>query len=50
MTAAQQVNSSKYLISAHQTSLRTTTPDKRIIIAKFYNLGLRKFYLEIDGQ
>ena len=29
--SAQQVNSPKYLISAHQTSLRTTTPDKKLI-------------------
>ena len=29
---AQQVKSPKYLISAHQTSLRTTTPDKKKII------------------
>ena len=27
--SAQQVNSPKYLISAHQTSLRTTTTDKK---------------------
>ena len=27
--SAQQVNSPKYLISSHQTSLRTTTPDKK---------------------
>ena len=29
--SAQEVNSPKYLISAHQTSLITTTPDKKII-------------------
>ena len=27
--SAQQVNYPKYLISAHQTSLRTTTPNKK---------------------
>ena len=44
--SAQQVNSSKYLIGAHQSSLRTTTPDKRINIAIFGNLDLRKYYVE----
>ena len=28
---AQSVNSTKYLVAAHQTSLRTTTPDKKVI-------------------
>ena len=48
--SAQQVKSPKYLISAHQTSLRTTTPDKNTNIALFDNLDLRKYYVEIDGQ
>ena len=48
--SAQQVNSPKYLIAAHQTSLRTTTLDKKINIAIFDNLDLRKNYVEIDGQ
>ena len=48
--SAQQVHSPKYLIIAHQTSLRTTTPDKKINIAIFDNLDLRKYYVEIDGQ
>ena len=38
------------MIGVHQTSLRTTTPDKKIIIAIFDNLDLRKHYVEIDGQ
>ena len=29
--SAQQVNAPKYLIIAHQTSLRTTTPNKKLI-------------------
>ena len=29
--SAQQVNSPKYLFSAHQTNLRTSTPDKKTI-------------------
>ena len=44
------MNSPRYLISAHQTSLRTSTPDKKINIAIFDNLDLRKYYVEIDGQ
>ena len=48
--SAEEMNSPKYLISAHQTSLRTTTPDKKIFIAIFDNLDLRKYYVEIDGQ
>ena len=40
--SAQQVDSPKYLTSAHQTSLRTTTPDKKFKIALFDNLDLRK--------
>ena len=38
------------MISAHQTSLRTTTPDKKTNIAIFDNLDLRKYYVEIDRQ
>ena len=38
--SAQQVNPPKYLISAHQTSFRITTPDKKIIIASFDNPDL----------
>ena len=30
--SAQQVNSPRYLISAHQTQLRTATPDKKKLI------------------
>ena len=38
------------MICAHQTNLRTTTPDKKINIAIFDNLDLRKNFAEIDGQ
>ena len=48
--SAQQVNSPKYLISAHQTPLRIDTPNKNIDIAFFDNLDLRKNFVEIDGQ
>ena len=48
--SAQQVNSRKYLISAHQTRLRIDTPNKNINIAMFDNVDLRKYYVENDGQ
>ena len=48
--SAQQVNSPKYLISAHQTSLRKTSPNKKRILAIFDKLDLRKYYVQIDGQ
>ena len=48
--SAQSVNSPKYLNAAHQTSLRTTTPDKKNNIVIFDNLDLRKSYVELDGQ
>ena len=46
----QNVIQPKYLICAHQTNLRTTTPDRKINIAIFDNMDLRKYYVEIDGQ
>ena len=48
--SAQNVNSPKYMICAHQTNLRTTTPDKKINLAIFDNLDLRKHFVEIDAQ
>ena len=48
--SAQNVISPKYMICAHQTNLRTTIPDKKINIAIFDNLDLRKYFVEIDGQ
>ena len=48
--SAQNVNSPKYMICAHQTNLRTTIPDKKINIAIFDNLDFRKYFVEIDGQ
>ena len=45
--SAQQVNSPNILIGAHKTQLRTTTPDKKINIAIFDSLDLRKLYVEI---
>ena len=48
--SAQNVNSPKYMICAHQKNLRTTIPDKKINIAIFDNLDLRKYFVDIDGQ
>ena len=48
--SAQNVIQPKYLICAHQTNLRTTTPDKKVNIAIFDNMDNRKNYVEIDGQ
>ena len=48
--SAQQVNSPKYLNGAHQTQLRTIATNKKINIAIFDNLDLRKFYFEINAQ
>ena len=50
IASAQNVIQPKYMIYAHQTNLRTTTPDKEINIAIFDNLDLRKYFVEIDGQ
>ena len=47
--SAQNVVQPKYMICAHQTNLKTTTPDKQINIAIIDNMDLRKFYDEIDG-
>ena len=47
--SAQQVNGPKYLFSAHQTKVRTNAPNKKIIIAMFDNLDLRKYHVEIDS-
>ena len=48
--SAKNLIQPKYLISAHQTNLRTATSDKKINIAIFDNMDIRKFYVEIDGQ
>ena len=44
------MNSLEYLISSHQTQLRTATPDEKIYIAILDNPGLRKDFVEIDRQ
>ena len=47
---SKQVKSPKYLISAQQTRTRADTAAKNNNIAIFDNLGLRKNFVEIDGQ
>ena len=47
--SAQNVSSPKYIICTHQTSLRSTIPNKKINIAVFDNMDLRKYYVEIDS-
>ena len=44
------MKSPKYMSSAHQTKDGILTPNKNNNIAIFDNLGLRKYYVEIDGQ
>ena len=47
--SAQQVNTPKYLISAHQTKGRIDSANKNKINAIFDRLNLRKNYGEIDS-
>ena len=47
---AQQINSPKKLIGAHLTRIRSDSPSRNKNIAKLDNLGLRKKFVEIDGQ
>ena len=49
IASAQQTNSPKDLICAYQTKERTNAPNKKIIIAIFDNLDLRKYHVEIDS-
>ena len=48
--SSQNVQSPKYLIGAHQTKDRIDAPISTKNVAKFDNLDLRKYYIEIDGQ
>ena len=47
--SAQQVNSPKYLICAHQTKDRTNAPNKKINFAAFDNLNFPKYHVEMDS-
>ena len=46
---AQSDNSPKYLICAHQQANRSDPPNKRNNISVLDNLGVRKYFVEIDG-
>ena len=48
--SAQNINSPKYLIVAHQIADRIKVPNKVRIIEHFDNLDVRKYFCEIDGQ
>ena len=49
MASRQQVDSRKYLICANQTKDKTSATDKKISIAIFDSLDLRKYHVEIDS-
>ena len=46
--SAQNINSPKYLIVAHQTAARTGVPNKANNIAVFDNVGVRKNPADFD--
>ena len=48
--SSQNVQSSKYLIGAHQTKDRNHGAISTENVSIFDNLDLRKYYMEIDGQ
>ena len=48
--SAKNVIQPKCLFCAHQMNLRTRTLDKKILIAIFDNMDIRKYYVEIDEQ
>ena len=50
IASAQQVNSPKYLICAHQIEVRSGLPNKRSNISIFDNINVRNNFIEIDGQ
>ena len=47
--SAQNINSPKYLIAAHQFLARINILNKANNIAIFDNLNVRKYFVEIDG-
>ena len=46
---AQPINSLKYLICAHQTAVRSDTPNKQTNISVFDHLDVGKYFIDIDG-
>ena len=49
IVSAQEVESPKYLISAHQTKDRANAPNKKVNMAILNNLDLRIYHVEIDS-
>ena len=49
ISSAQSANSPEYLICAQQTAARSDPPNKRNNISTFDNLGVTKYFVEIDG-
>ena len=47
--SAQQVNSPKYLVCAHQSAARLNVPDKELNVSIFDNINVRKYFVEIDN-
>ena len=47
--SAQQVNSPKYSITAHQTAARLNGLNKGLNISRFDNLNVRNYFVEIDS-
>ena len=47
--SAQSINSPKYLLCAHQTAVRSDTPNKHTNISVFDHLDVKKYFIEIDG-
>ena len=48
--SSQAGSSPKYLICAHQQANRSDPPKKRNNISIFDNLGVREYFVEIDGN
>ena len=49
LVTSQYINSSKFLLVAHQTALRTGVLNKAKNVAVFDNLNVRKYHVDIDG-
>ena len=47
--SAQNINSLKYLIVAHQSAVRIGAPNKENNVAVFDNLNVTKYHVNIDG-
>ena len=47
--SAQNINSPKYLLVAHETAARIGDPNKFNNVANFDNLNVRKYFVDIDA-